>query len=337
MTITIKDIARECGVSISAVSLVLNNRPNRISEKTSALIIETARSLNYRPNQIAVSLVTRKTKIIGLILPDISNVFFAEIGRYVEEEASQAGYTVIYGNTQDRIASEFDYIQSFLSKGLSGIILIRSAEQNDEIEEQVKLTIQRAEIPFIFVDRSYTSINIKNLSVDQINGGYIATRHLIDNGHKKIACICGPLHLQVSLDRLAGYRLAMDEAHISIEPDWIIEGNFRVESGFAAADKIISKSFTAIFASNDLMAMGVYQACFKHRISIPEQLSIVGFDNIIFSSIVSPALTTIEQPMKQVCHDACICLIHYIETGKLDSTGIIYQPKLIQRDSTRKI
>ncbi len=337
MTITIKDIARECGVSISAVSLVLNHRHNRISEKTKQLIIETARTLNYRPNQIAVSLVTRKTKSIGLILPDISNVFFAEIGRYVEEEASQAGYTVIYGNTQDKIASEFDYIQSFLSKGLSGIILIRSAELNAVIEEQVKVAIRQSEIPFIFVDRSYTSINIKNLSVDQIHGGYLATRHLIDNGHTHIACICGPLHLQVSQDRLAGYRLAMDEALLPVESEWIIEGDFRVESGLIAAEKVFKKPITAIFASNDLMALGVYQACFNHHIAIPEKISIVGFDNIIFSSIVSPALTTIEQPMKQVSHDACACLIDCIETGKLDSTAIIYQPKLILRASTRKI
>ena len=336
MSVTIRDIAKKCNCSITAVSLVLNNRPNRISEPVKQRIREAAKEFNYHPNQIALSLVTRKTNVIGLILPDISNAFFSEFVKEVESECSKHGYTLILASTNESAASELEVVRTFISRALAGIILIRSSIGLEEFQDLIFTAISTCDTPFICVDRSFKSGNIKNIIIDQKQGGYLATKHLISCGYKNIGMITGPLKLATAMMRLDGYKQALEEAHIPFNESFIYEGDFSNESGELGTAKLMEANVDAIFASNDMMAFGVYKAIHQMGLSIPDRLGVIGFDDIQFASIVSPSLTTIHQPMQEIANEAVNSLLDMIKGSSSLGHTKMFEPSLIIRGSTKK-
>lgn len=336
MNVTLKDIAKLCGVSVATVSLVLNNKPNRISESTKRKIIDKAKELHYHPNPVALSLVTRKSKVLGVIVPDITNLFFTDFIRQVEIEAAKFGYTIILGNTDEQGSREYEYVRTFLQRGLAGCILIHSSIEMDKYDAKIVELVKQSRLPFILIDRQQKANNIRTLFIDQKLGAYLATTHLINLGHTRIGYISGSMDLDLSRMRYDGYKQALEDHGITFDENLIEFGDWRAEGGHRAGLRLIAKGVSSIFAANDMMAFGVYQAAFSMALRIPQDLSVVGFDDVSFASVVTPGLTTIHQPMSQTGIDCVSMLVDMIESRKSVETSKQYSPTLIVRSSIQK-
>lgn len=338
---TIKDIAAKTNLSVSTVSIVLNNRASRIPKATRDIVIKAAKELNYRPNQLAVGLVTKRTKTLGLIVPDIRNTFFSNLAKGIEDEARKKGWTVLLCNSNDSHKRDLEYIKMLASKGVDGILYSMSADSNLKNFKEKFSLIKKLGINFLMIDRyldfpsTFPKIDI--VSLDHFKGGYLATKHLLDLGHKKIACVSGPQNLSESNDRLRGYRKALDENKIEYDEELIIQGDYHIESGREAIDKLIEKDFTAVFAFNDMMAFGVLKGLKAHKLSIPGDVSVIGYDDIYLSEILDVSLTTIHQPIEIMGRGATRYFIDIIDGRKKPLKSLPrYSPELIIRESTSR-
>lgn len=335
---TIKDVARLAGVSTSTVSLVLNEKPVPISASTRAAVQEAADSLNYHPNKLAVGLVTSKSNSIGLIIPDNSNPFFASLSNYIEKAANQNGFSVILGNTNNDPKSTRNYIQIFADHQVDGIILAQADFATPEESEKCMNLILDLKTPVVLVDRVYKDLHIDCVLVDQVEAGYLATRHLLELGHRRIGCASGPLGLGNCSNRLIGYKKALAEFDIPFNPALIYEDNLDIDCGIHALPSLLGHNVTAIFAFNDLIAYGIYKESRNYNLSIPDDLSVVGLDDIFLSEIIQPPLTTVAQPIAQTADIVVKKLLDLM----LPSSGPIHNPQILQpflkvRGSTRRI
>lgn len=326
MSTTLKEVAIACGVSITAVSLVLNNQPNRISPEVKERIIKTAKKMHYKPNQIAVSMVTKKTNSIGLILPDISNLYFSELAKVIEQKAYEHGYHVIYGNTSDSMEHTFEYFNFFHNRGVDGIIVIYSNHFDDNDQKKLREMIQTMDIPVTILDRYLQTKDTPSIFVNHRKGGYLATKHLIELGHTRIGCITGPEFTMSSKERLAGYKEALKAANIPFHKSFIYHGDFQVQSGRDALAYLLKEKVSAVFSFNDMMAIGLYRECKVQSISIPQQLSIVGYDDILLAEILDPPLTTVFQPIYELGEAAVNCMINRIHHESNYDKEIILEP-----------
>lgn len=337
---SIKKIANECGLSVTAVSLVLNNKPNRISEANRKKILAKAKELNYRPNRLAVGLVTGKTNLIGLIVPDIRNAFFAEIARQVAIQAEQLNYSVIIGNTNDTIRNDLAYIQTFTDRKLDGLILIRSTEGTSQ--QQID-SLSRALYAFpgktVLIDRDIPNYNGHVYFSNNYAGAYQAVSLLINYGHERIGFISGPRTSRTVMDRLEGYRRALSDAGIPYQDELTFTGDFTTDCGFIAFQALSSQELpSAVFACNDLIAFGFMKAARKAKIRIPQDISIIGFDDIDFADFLEVPLTTVRQPYTLIAKEATVQLIRAIRDDEpARRFEHLYDTALILRDSVRKI
>lgn len=337
MRVTIKDIARKCNISPATVSLVLNNKETRISEETKRKVRETVKELNYRPNKIAVSLITKKTASIGLIIPDICNLFFAEIAKGAEEKAAKLNYNIILCNTNDKPENDIKYTNILLDRGVDGIIIAMSSSTLKEKMPRCIKNIIDAKKPYIIVDRIPKNSSETTISIDNQMGGYLATKYLIECGHNKIACITGPIVTESARLRFKGYLEALKEFNIKHSRDGVFEGNYHVDSGYELAESIIDNGYSAVFSCNDMMAYGIYKRIRKMGLNVPGDLSIVGFDDIFFSEIMEIPLTTISQPVYEMGSKAAEKIIDKIENDNEINEQIIFKPELVIRDSVKAI
>lgn len=333
MKVTIKDIAREANVSIGTVSRVINNKAEGVGEETRKRVIAIINELEYKPNALARGLITNKTKIIGLIIPDISNPFFPVIARGVEDQANTLGYSIFLCNTDDDYEKESRYINVLKEHCVDGIIFTSNASSN----HQQAIDLKNIGIPVVIIDRMLDDSSINGIFSDNIHGGFLATKHLLDLNHKKIGCITGPLSSRSAIDRHVGYKKALKEAGIDYIPDYVVEGDYKIDGGYNAAMCLLSREVRAIFVSNDLMAYGVYRAAKEKNLRIPEDLSIVGFDDVLQSQLLVPSLTTIAQPTYEMGKAATKMLIKIIEGKRLNKKAVEYAPKLVVRESTAKL
>ncbi|MGB9680444.1 MAG: LacI family DNA-binding transcriptional regulator [Thermoanaerobacteraceae bacterium] len=335
MAVTIKDIAKLANVSITTVSRVINNKTEGVSEETRERILQLVKEYEYQPNAIARGLVTKKTKTLGLIIPDITNPFFPDIARGVEDSAHIYGYNVFLCNTDDNLDKESEYINALKEKYVDGIIFTSSSiPKQEHIKELIKTGI-----PIVIMDRRIESEDIYGVFLDNYEGGYIATKHLIDLGHKKIGCITGPLYSKSARERLEGYKECLIENGFEYDESVVFEGDYKINSGITGSEKLLNlhKKISAIFACNDLMAYGAYKTIRSRGYKIPDDISIVGFDDIQLSQILEPQLTTIRQPAYDMGLTATRMLIKLIEGEKLNRKIINFKPKLIIRQSTGSI
>lgn len=334
-TTTLKDVAVTCGVSSTAVSLVLNDRPSNLSEKTKELIKATAKSLGYRPDPTARSLATKKTNTIGVIIPDISNAFFSEAVRHIQIELSKHGYDMFLCNTEEKHANDLKYLELLISRNVDGLILTMSAESlTPEHQNVIKQMLKEAKIPYVLFDRFFEG-NESKVYVDNESSGYEMTKHLIHNGHKNIGVITGPLVLNSSRDRLKGVTRALGEAGIELSKDHIVTGFYDMETGRIGAKKLLDQ-VSAIFAFNDLQAFGVIETAKRMGKQIPNDVSLVGFDDIFYSTILETQLTTVRQPifdMSKAISDLLIRMVSDIEHHEVIKLPAV----LVQRHSVKKI
>lgn len=328
---TIKDVARAAGVSITTVSHVINDT-RFVSDELRARVLAAMEELDYRPNILARSLRRGETKTIGLVVPDNSNPFFAEMARTVEDLGFAAGYSVILCNSDDNLAKEAAYIDVLITKQVDGVVFIASGSSQEHLAD-----LSQQGIPYVVVDREIDGSLAAVILVNNELGGYVATRHLIELGHRRIACITGPSQLTPSADRVRGYRRAVREFRIVEDEELIVPGDFRAQGGEAALEGLlqVSPPPSAVFACNDMMAIGVLRAARNAGLRVPGELSVVGFDDIPLASAVSPALTTVAQPTTELARHSVRLLLARMQNSQEDqpTQRIVLNPKLIVRDS----
>ncbi len=271
---TIKDIAVAAGVSPSAVSLVLNGKDHRISEQTRVKIIHAANTLQYAPRQLAVHLNAHKSNTLGLIIPDVGNAFFAELAKGAEEQAVSSGYAIFLCNANDQAARDVTYINLLRNCHADGILLAASCPRQGNENAACKKLLELSQMPVVLIDRARLGDTTSSIVVDHKLGGYLATRHLLDSGHRVIGCITGPLRLYSALLRYQGYGKALEEYGIAGDMRLVAHGQYHMEDGEICAPQLIRQGATAIFCCNDLMAYGVYRYARAQGLPMPQALSI---------------------------------------------------------------
>lgn len=337
MRTTIKDLANYTGYSVTTISMVLNNKANSIPEATRQKILEAVKELNYRPNQVAIGLVKKQTKTIGLIISDVSNSFFATMAKGIEDECRHHGWNLILCNTNNYHKREMEYIHTLADKGTDGIILCMARENDlEKVTETVDL-LKRLNIPFVMVDRFSPQVDCCSVIVDHELGGYLAGKCLLEAGHRRIGCITGPSSLADSNDRTKGFRKALDEFGVKYNPRLMYEGNYEISGGEKGAEYLLKKNVSAIFAYNDQTAYGIYKYAGRAGKKIPEDISVVGYDDIYFSEILSVPLTTVHQPVYEMGLEAVRRMIEIIRQKDGVNKKVEFKPELVIRQSVAKI
>ncbi|MEB3843455.1 LacI family DNA-binding transcriptional regulator [Pseudomonas guariconensis] len=327
---TIKDVAALAGISYTTVSHVLNKtRP--VSEHVRLKVEAAIAELDYVPSAVARSLKARSTATIGLLVPNSVNPYFAELARGIEDGCERNGYCVILCNSDDNPQKQRSYLRVLLEKRIDGLIVASVGQDSDLLE-----SLACVRTPMVIVDRALDGIDADLVRIDHEQGGYLATRHLLDLGHRDIACIGGPADSGLAQLRLAGYRRAMAEQGVAEGENRILHSDFSSPGGYDAAVHLLDGPRpTAIFAGNDMIGFGVLRAAAERNIHVPGELSVVGFDDIELSRYVYPPLTTVGQSIRELGESAAQLLLSRIATPR--SGGVeqrIVAPRIVLREST---
>ncbi len=332
---TIKDIAKILGISPSTVSRALKDHPD-ISEKTKQAVREVARQLNYRPNLMAQKLRTKRSNLIGVIIPQIVHFFFSSIISGIEDYAYEKGYTVIVAQSNENYQREVKNVQVLLDSGIDGILVSRTKETTDFSHFK---EIMKNDIPIVFFDRSCPSIDVDKVVVNDEIAAYRATKYLLETGCRKIIHFSGPENLVISNKRLTGYKEALREYGIPIDKKKIIKCD-SFEDGQKITQQLLDKGvkFDAIFAVNDDSAAGALITLQKNGVKVPDQVSVFGYSNSIISQVTTPKLSTVEQRGYEMGYVAARMLIERIEGKARPKPRLeVVSTKLIIRESTRKL
>lgn len=332
--VTIKDIARHTELSVSTVSLVLNNKVHRISEQTRKKVLQAANELGYRPNQLAKGLVTKRTNTVGLIIPDVTNVFFSATAKIIQAKCRNSGYNMFLCNTNDDPEKDIEYINALTDRGVDGVLLAFATRSGVNKAAECCEIMSLLGKPLVLIDRTVPNISAPSVLVDHETGGYLATRHLLELGHRKIGCIAGPMSLYSSKQRFYGYIRALQEFGVAFDPALVQESEFHILSDYGILQALLERQATAIFAYNDLIAYGVYQQALQHGLMIPRDFSLVGFDDQPFSKLMGVPLTTVSQPVDEMCETAASLLLKMMEDGDPQPhEDILFPPRLVKRES----
>ncbi|MGM0603943.1 MAG: LacI family DNA-binding transcriptional regulator [Bacillota bacterium] len=334
MKVTIKDIARKAGVSVTTVSRVINNKPD-VSSDTKKKVEKIIDETNYQPNTIARGLVLQKSYTIGLIIPDISNPFFPEVARGIEDELRKEGYSVIFCNTDNRKTWEKESIDLLRSKQVDGMILSLSYENCGEI-----FKLEKEGFPVVQLDRLVEGSSVPSIAIDNTESAYTAAEYLISRGHKKIAHITGDLDTNTGRCRAEGFKRALQDYNINLPDKFYVKGDYSRSSGYYSMKKILQSDElpTAVFTGNDLMAMGVYEAIFDAGLEIPDDISVFGHDDIDLASLIRPGLTTMRQPKYRIGKLAAEVLLGIINKNKAPNlTEVVLKTELIERESVKSL
>ncbi len=338
--VTIKDIAKKLNLSYSTVSRALNSS-SLVNEKTMKRIQEEARKMGYTPNALARGLVLKKSGIIGMIIPDITNPFFPALARGAEDRAVERGYNLLVCNTDWNIKLETRHLKLIQEKKVDGLILSSINLENKYLE-----TIIERGYPLVFVSRVYPGVDVNFVGMDTHYGGYLAGKHLVELGHRKIAFIGGKFSIGSVQGRFLGFLKALKESGVEFDRSLAIEGEFNIESGYTRALELFSSNerITAVFAANDLVAIGVMKAVRELGLSVPEDVSVVGYDDIFVASIPGVELTTVFQEKRRMGELAVDMLLDEINSslddkrhgGKAKKKRVILKPRLIVRKTTAR-
>lgn len=328
-SVTIFDVAREAGVSYATVSRVLNNKDHVKPEKREAVLRAMAR-LGYVANQQARRLAGGRSRVVGLLVQGLESSYAGEIIRGIDEELAAAQYDLMLYTTHRRKTKESVYVAA-ISRGMAeGLLLMLPRDPAAYID-----TLRRQSFPYVLIDHQGVGDEHRSIGATNRQGAYDATRHLIDLGHRRIGFITGRIELGCAIDRLAGYRAALAERGIADDPALAAEGDFMRPAGFAGARALLDLPDppTAIFASNDDMAFGVIEAARDRGLRIPDDLSVVGFDDIPQAAIVHPPLTTVRQPLEQMGRAATRMLLKLIDDPQIQVESIALPTELVVRQS----
>lgn len=329
---TIKEVALEAGVSIATVSRVLNEQAG-VSTELSEQVQAAVRKLNYRPNGIARALKISKSRCIGLIIPDIENPFFPALVRGVEDAAQKQGYAVILCNTDGKPDEEKAYLKFLLSKQVDGILFVGNLNY-----EKNKHWLSTLPVPFVLLDRPMPGAPFPTVLVDNELGALLAVNHLIEEGRRHIGIITGKSHSATSNERIHGALQSLKNHGYFFDEQLLSTGYFTFDGGYMAAEKLISSGheFDAIFVANDMMAIGAIECLRKYGKQVPNDVAVVGFDDIRMAEWYQPSLTTVKQPVYDMGQVAVRIMVEQIKgVGNGDQHRIL-KPELIIRQSSSK-
>lgn len=331
---TMKDIARLAKVSTSTVSHVIN-KSRFVSEEIAERVNSAAKELNYAPSALARSLKMKQTKTLGMLVTTSTNPFFGEVVKGVERRCYEKGYNLILCNTEGDSERMKSSIDTLLQKRVDGLMLMCSTLEGEHID----VFERYPELPVVVMDWGPMLFASDKIQDNSHQGGYMATKHLIDNGHSQIGCITGPLHRNQASSRYQGFKQAMEEANLEINPNWIVESNFECDGGFDSYQTLKARGEmpSALFVSNDMMAMGVIHAADQDGTLIPNDLSIIGYDDIHLSKYMTPALSTVHQPKHRLGKVAVDTLLSRLQTPDAYPQVVELEPTLVERSSVKPI
>jgi LacI family transcriptional regulator len=325
----IRHVAERAGVSVTTVSHALNGT-RFVSEQARAKVQEASNALGYVPSEVARWLKHNTTRTLGMLVPNNSNPYFAEIIRGVERRCHAAGYSLLLCNSDDDGERQADHLRVLAERRIDGLVLVGAGD-----DAQIAAGCAGLRIPLVLVDREIDSIAADLVEVDHAAGGDMATAHLLSLGHRRVACIGGPARLRPSQQREAGWRRALARAGIEPRAAELERGAFDAPGGAEAMTRLLNsrKPPTAVFVCNDLMAIGALHAAHEAGVRVPEDLSVIGFDDIELAAYTRPPLTTIAQPKEAIGIGAAEMLLERLRAGRSEPGRLILQPELRLRAS----
>lgn len=332
MGVTIYDVAREAGVSMATVSRVVNGNPN-VKPSTRKKVMETIERLGYRPNAVARGLASKKTTTVGVVIPDISNPFYAEVTRGIEDIAKMYHYNIVLGNSDQQKPKELDLIDTFLEKQVDGLLFM-----GRQITPEHEAVFESANVPVVLCatldeKRRFPAVNINHrLAASE------ATHHLIEGGHRRIAFIGGSLEEpQKGLAKLEGYREALESADLPFDEQLVRIGDYRYESGYQAMKQLLELDDppTAVFCASDEMAVGAVHAVQDKGLRVPDDIEVIGYDDIPLASMMRPKLTTVAQPMYDLGAVAMRLLTKFMNHEPIEEQRVVLLHHLVERESTK--
>ena len=326
---SIYDVARESKVSVFTVSAVINNK-SHVGKKLRERVQEAIQRLNYRPNLVARSLAKQRTHTIGMIVSDIANPFFPLVVRGAEDAAQAQGYNLLLCNSDDTLEKEETQIELLLSKRVDGILLTKAV---GDFRPALRQMIKQVNIPFVLVMRTYPKLTKDAVVSDDYQGAYDAVSHLARAGCRRIGLISGPLKISNAIARLQGFRDALRSQGLPLERDLMIEGDYRIESGFRAGHALLSHQPDGVYVANHLMTVGLLQAAEEMGLKCPDDFGLVSFDDYPWLGVFHPKLTTVELPKRQLGSEAVELLIRRIGGSVEKAVVRKLQPELRIRES----
>jgi LacI family transcriptional regulator len=332
MNITIYDVAREANVSMATVSRVVNGNPN-VKPVTRKKVLEVIDRLGYRPNAVARGLASKKTTTVGVIIPDISNIFYAELARGIEDIATMYKYNIILSNSDQNTEKELHLLNTMLGKQVDGILFMGGHISAEHVQE-----FERSPVPIVLAGAVEETNKVPSVNIDYKAATYDAVKELLDKGHTRIGFVSGPFHDTINMKfKLEGYREALASAGVEFNDDLVIEGEYTYDSGLEAWQKFaeLDEKPTAIFVGNDETALGVVHGAQDNGVSIPDEVEIISFDNTRLALMVRPQLTSVVQPLYDIGAVAMRLLTKYMNKETVDEETVVLPHRIEYRGSTK--
>jgi LacI family transcriptional regulator len=329
--VTIKDIAKQLNISFSTVSRALRGHPD-VNTETKKKILELAGKLNYEKNPLALSLRKQKTHTIGVIIPEIANTFFSSIISGIQHVAYEAGYNVMICLSDENFEREVSNVQHLVRYRTEGLLVSISTETADFQHFE----LAKRKLPMVFFDRTWENGGVSQVVVDDYEGAFTMTEHLVEMGYKRIAHLAGPKNVQVTKNRLQGYLDALKKNNHAIDENLIVFGGFSQEFGSEAIKKLVdlAEKPDAVFCVNDRTALGVMLVLKEKHIAIPEEMAVAGFTNAPFSTIIEPNLTTMAQPAFEIGQISTEIMLRHLQEEVYQPEIRTLKTQLLIRDST---
>ncbi|KEH98820.1 LacI family transcriptional regulator [Clostridium botulinum C/D str. BKT12695] len=336
MTVTISDIAKQANVSQTTVSRVLNNS-GYVKDETRKKVLKVMKDLNYSPSAIARSLSTKKTNIIGVIVPDIKNPFFGDAIKGISDVADKHNFNIILCDADENIEKEIKAIKLLKEQRIEGIIITPTSVE-DEFNSKYLTAIENLGIPVILLEGNVKYSNFSGVFIDNIEGAFKGTEVLIKNGHTKIAIITGRMNSQSAKDRLVGYKKALAINNIPLNEDYIFYGDYQMESGYELTNKMLSMKDkpTAVFVSSNMMTIGCVKSIFEHNCTIPGDMAVMGYDDLDMMSLFGVNISYVSVPTRELGKKSMNMLLEELNKGKdREIKRLILSPKVVLKGSEK--
>ncbi|WP_409302217.1 catabolite control protein A [Peribacillus sp. SCS-155] len=332
MNVTIYDVAREANVSMATVSRVVNGNPN-VKPATRKKVLEVIERLGYRPNAVARGLASKKTTTVGVIIPDISSIFYAELARGIEDIATMYKYNIILSNSDENKDKEFHLLNTMLGKQVDGIVFMGSNITDEHVAE-----FKKSPVPIVLAGSLEESGQIPSVNIDYEAAAYDAVTQFVQGGHKNVAFLAGNSEEPINQKKLQGYKRALSDAGISFNEANVVEGDYTYDSGIESFDKILESEDNprAVLVGADEMALGIVHAAQDKGYNVPEDYEVISFDNTRLTLMVRPQITTIVQPLYDIGAVAMRLLTKLMNNEKVDGQETVILPHRVEnRQSTK--
>lgn len=332
MSATIYDVAREAGVSMATVSRVVNGNPN-VKPTTRKKVLAAIDQLGYRPNAVARGLASKKTTTVGVIIPDISNIFFSELARGIEDIATMYKYNIILSNSDQNKGKELHLINTMLGKQVDGIVFM-----GGKITEEHVAHFKQAPVPVVLAATLDETEEISSVNIDYDQAVYDAVSYFVDRGHQKIAAVIGPVEDPISEEKLSGYRRALEDGGLAYDDGYVAVGDYTYDSGCEAVDQLrqLQNPPTAIFTATDEMALGVIHQIQDNKMRVPDDIEVLSCENTRLAQMVRPTLSTIVQPLYDIGAVAMRLLTKYMNKENVDFQTVVLPHRIEYRHSTKE-